>query len=436
MLAVLYSLNLVAAFALTFVPLWFSKRYLKLPWLNPYSIALAVTLPVQLMKLFAGPLLLLEEGGLFDPAYQFAVLMGSLLAVAQATGLVFFFQLFKAMRIEWHLPFQSRSISRKALRRAARLLLLIFAIALLLLASAEFGIQNWLANPREGYQLYRTGQGHWYAIATSTLGASFLLYFLARPQPGAVLMRTLVFLAFGYLLGSKFVLISIFAAGVTYLWFIHWRHLTKFLIFGMPFVFALAIWNLYLGIGADFELLTLVQYFDYYKNAADYYRMYLSGELPLFHGEILWTSLWSYVPRAVWTEKPVVYGVIIINEIFYPGAAELTMTPAFGGAVEQFADFGVIGVLLFGFLGPQALVVALLSYLIFVRPGFNLERMSMGMVAALVVQFAPAYGLYFPGALYVVLLGITMIVIAIGRVGWLPRGSRGVRSGRTRARVP
>ena len=415
MLELVYLANLGLALLLTLVPLWFSTRYLRLPALNPYSIALAISLPVQFMKLVVGPMLLID-GGLFDPSFQFALLMGNLLVFVQTSGMVLFFKIFKASRAERHLPFQDVVLSKRTLRIAARLFLVLFVVTFYLLASGEFGLVNWLANPREGYQFYRTGQGHWYAIAISSLSTSFLLYFLSDPAANSILRRTPLFLALGYLLGSKGILLSFFVAAITFLWFVKWPHLKSFILFGAPCAFGLAVWNLYLATGDGFEFNTIIEYFDFYKNAADYYRDYLAGHLDLYWGELTLSSLWSYVPRVLWPDKPVVYGIILIDEIYYPGAADLTSTPAFGGGVEQFADFGIPGLVLFGFFSAQSILGALISYFSFCRPGLRFDRMTLATVALLLVQFAPGFGLFFPGLLYVSLLGVTLALVAGSRI--------------------
>ena len=43
----------------------------------------------------------------------------------------------------------------------------------------------------------------------------------------------------------------------------------------------------------------------------------------------------------------------LVNEHFFPGAAEATHTPAFGGPVPYFADFGLIGVIVYSFFNFQ-----------------------------------------------------------------------------------
>ena len=411
---ILYIANLAIAFALLLWPLWFSRRYLHLPFLNPFTIVLVIGMPAQLMKLFAGPLILIDEG-LFDPGYQYALLMGSLLVMAQTGGLIFFYHWFRRTRIDRQLPLQSIVLSSRDLARGAWFFAVVCLGALYMLASAEFGVLNWLANPRTGYQLYREGQGHWYALAISALATSMVLAFLTRPKARSLLWQAPLYLALAYLLGSKTSLLAIFTSLLIFLWFLRWKHLTRLMILGAPVIFLLLVWNLYLAIADAFDLQAVFEYFDYYKNAADYYSEVLAGNIDLYHGEITSTSLWAYVPRAIWPSKPFVYGILIVNEIFYPGQAELTNTPAFGGAVEQFADFGVPGVLVFGFFSVQSLVTALMSYLIFKRPGVRLNKVTLATVVLMIVQFAPGFGTFFPGALYLALLGVVVIILRLLR---------------------
>ncbi|MFZ2649345.1 MAG: hypothetical protein WA210_04470 [Burkholderiaceae bacterium] len=412
-MALLYAINIAAAVALLFWPAWFARVHLRLPWVNPFTILLTIALPVQIMKLFGGPLVLIDAG-LFDTGYQYALLMGNLHVLAQTAGLVFFYGVFGMLRIDQQLPLRGVVLSRRDLRRGARAFLLLFAVSLFLLASAEFGVINWFVNPREGYQLYRTGQGHWYALAVTALSTAFLLAFLARPAPKALLFNMLVYIALGYLLGSKGMLLAIFGSALAFLWFLRWPYLGRFILLGTPALFGLLLVNLFL-MADGFDLQAILEYFDFYKNAADYYNGYLAGEVRLFLGEITWSNVWGYVPRAIWPDKPVVYGILLVNEIFYPGQAELTNTPAFAGAVEQFADFGVAGVLVFGFFSSQSIVNALLAYLIFRRPGIRFDQITLATVLLMLVQYAPAFGSYFPAGLYLLLLFAVLVVLRLLR---------------------
>jgi len=329
--------------------------------------------------------------------------------------LIFFYRLFEGMKFERILPFRHRLMSSKEIKRGEWLFLCIFLLAFYLLASAEYGLGNWLANPRIGYQLFRSGQGHWYSIAISAMSVAMVLACLSNPTPMSLLRVLVVYLAFGYLIGSKGFLLNIFATSLVFLWFIRWRYLSLTLIIGGLTIFLLMAWNLFLASPDTFELQSLITYFDYYRNAADYYNEYLSGQLSLFHGDIAISSLWAYVPRFIWPEKPFAYGIVLVNEIFWPGQAALTNTPAFGGAVEQFADFGFIGVLIYGFFSFQSISIALISNLIYRRPGVDINRVTLLTIVLMIIQFSPGFGAFFPGIFYGVLMALTIFGINLMR---------------------
>ena len=398
-----------------FWPAWFSRTQLHLTWINPFTILMTITLPVELLKLIGGPIVLIDDG-IFDSGYQYAVLMNNISIVMQTLSLTFFFHFFRVIRADRFLPLRRLTLRRRDLKRVACSFFILFLSFLYLLASAEFGTLNWLMNPREGYQLYRTGQGHWYALAISSLSVSFLFSLFGAPKPRAVLRTTVFYIGSAWLLGSKGILLSIFGFALVFLWFLQWRHLARFVVFGTPVLFALLVANLYLALADGFELRSILEYFDYYKNAADYYTSYANGELSLFYGKVLSSQLWNYVPRFFWPDKPTIYGILYVNELFYPGQAEVTNTPAFGGAVEQFADFGITGVFGFGLINAASIISALLFYFIYRRPGINLHKVTMATVLLMLAQYAPAFGSFFPGGLYVILIVIIMVMIRIIRV--------------------
>jgi hypothetical protein len=415
----LYVLNLALAAAVLFVPAWFSRRYLGLPLLNPITITMLVWLPFELMKLLIGPAVLID-GGLWDSGFQYAILMANVFALSQTAGMVFFFKVAGAVRVDRYLPFRDMYMSPKHLARASYVFLAIFVFAFVSLANAELGVLAWLQNPRLGYQTYRVGQGHWYALAMSALAGATLLSFVATPRTWLVMAKSIVFLYLAYLLGSKGVMLGYFIAALVVLWFIRPRYVITALIMGAPVIFAVMVWNLYLALSNAFELQSIIEYFDYYRNGADYYRAVLNGEIPLFHGQVFVSSFWSYVPRALVPDKPFVYGVLHVNEIFFPGAAEETNTPAFGGAVEQYADFGAIGVVLFGFFSGQSTLNALLYYLVFRTPGFTLKRVTLGALIAFLALAAPNFGGFFPGALYWLFLAAVAVLIRAARLRLTP----------------
>lgn len=411
----LYALNLTAVALLTLWPLWFSRMQLGLRWVNPFAIALLMVVPFEAMKLVGGPLFLVE-GGLLNSGYQFAILMTNVQLLCQWVGAALFLELFRTLRLTRRWRDHGQPLDTRAMPAASAVCLLLSLAAWVLLASSDFGIAAWLANPREGYQLHRTGSGHWFALSITFLAASMLLSFLSRPTPAAILLKAPLFVVLAYFTGSKGVMLSLFTTAMVFLAFLAWKPLPRFLGIGIPLILALLVYNLFLARGDVLTLQSVFEYFDYYKNAAMYYSDYLRGQTRYFWGEIAWTSYASYMPRALWPDKPVVYGILLVNEIYYPGQAELTNTPAFGGAVEYFADFGVPAVALSGLFSSISILTAFAGHMLFGRSSASVRRPTVPFVAALTLQFVPAFGMFFPGALYGVLLALLLLVVAAHRM--------------------
>jgi hypothetical protein len=171
------------------------------------------------------------------------------------------------------------------------------------------------------------------------------------------------------------------------------------------------IFNLFLALGSDFYFKSIIEYFDHYINGASYYRSFYNGEVKLLYGEVFLTSFWDYIPRFIYPEKPVVYGKIIINELFFPGQAELTNTPAFGGAVTEFSDFGWFGLIFFGFFRQDTFLFALTGYWFYCNPKVTWDRISVATAVLLIAMYAPGYGAFFPFGLQLVLTFITLFTV-------------------------
>ena len=88
----------------------------------------------------------------------------------------------------------------------------------------------------------------------------------------------------------------------------------------------------------------------------------------------------------------------------------MTNTPAFGGAVPQFADFSWAGIIFYGFFSSKSILIAFFTYLIFRSPVVNFHNPSVLMIILLIMQFSFGFGTYFPGFLYVFLV---MAIISI-----------------------
>jgi hypothetical protein len=410
MLEFIYVLNVLLALTLICWPIWFARKYLGLSYINPLSIHVVITLPVELMKLIVGPMFSIESG-LFDIGYQYAVAATNLHTASGVLGCIFFFKLFGFYRIESLLPFLKARLSPVKLNYFSNFYLFLFATFFFLLASNEFGVVNWILNPREGYQLYRTGQGHWFALAIYALSVSFYLRCLSYRNTNKIIRAAIFYFCISYLLGSKGVMLWYFESTLIILWLVGYKKLKIIAIIGLPLIFATMVFNLFLALGTTFDLNSIIEYFDFYTNGASYYRAFHYEEISLFYGDVFLSSFWEYIPRFIWPDKPVIYGITMINEIFYPGQAELTNTPAFGGAVTQFADFGWLGLVVFGFFGSNALIFALCGYWFYCKPKVAWHQISPITAILLIGMYAPGFGAFFPIGFQVLLVLFTFFVI-------------------------
>lgn len=160
------------------------------------------------------------------------------------------------------------------------------------------------------------------------------------------------------------------------------------------------------------DIFYVIAYFDYYVNSAMYFQAYFKGEIDLFYGKIWLTSFYGYVPRALFPEKPYVYGFLYVNEFFYPGLAEESHTPAFGGPIEAFADFGFIGVILFELFNFKTILNTILLYLLYKNIDLQSIRSNSNNLYLFIWMLAPAYMTFFGSVYSVVLFVIIMKVIS------------------------
>ena len=379
-----------------------------LPYLNPLTIIMIATLPVEVMTMFVGPLFF-EIDLMSDIGYQHALLANNIFILFQTLGLVSFYKLFKYLQIYKKIPYQRQILSKLNLVYANWVFIGIFLISMYFLASAEFGVINWMINPREGYQGYRSGYGPLYALSMSSLAVAVILACLRKMKPVRLIFTLIMYMPLAYMLGTKAAFLNLFLTVAIMIWFTRWKWFSPFMLIGTVLIFILMLFNFYMSNG-NINLITIGAYFDHYRNAADYYNQYLSGDIDLFYGDIFTTSYYSYIPRAIWPDKPYAYGAVLVNEIFFPGAAARTNTPAFGGAVPQFADFSWAGIIFYGFFSSKSILTAFFTYLIFKSPLVDFRNPSILMIILLIMQFSLGFGRFFPGFLY---LFLVMAIISI-----------------------
>lgn len=317
--------------------------------INPLVIVFLSQLPVDVFKVVIGPSFLLD-GGVTDIYYNLAIVYTTLGLLADYVLLRVVFMI--SNRYHILIPTFNFRVRLQRMKFAAILFYGMFLVSFVLLASSSFGVVNWIRDPRAGYQFHRMGAGQFWLFAISFLSVSFALMclYIRRTFPLIILLFLIVSSA--YLLGSKGIILDFFIFFLIILWVREFKYLRLFFFLGVPFALLLMLLNFFSSGGVNSDMTSVFTYFDYYVNAAMYYQAYYTGKIDLFYGKIFFTEFWNLVPRGLYPNKPYVYGITHVNEFFFPGAAEETNTPAFGGPVNYFADFGVLGVILCSLLNP------------------------------------------------------------------------------------
>ena len=410
----LYSFNLIISVLLLFAPLWWSRRLLGQNWLNPISLMVIVWMPVDLFRLFVGQLFInntsLVLSNMMDPAFQFAVLMTNLQQVISLAMMFFIARLRITRDAPYLIPRMGR-YSLGDLRHFGRFFFMLYVIAFLWLAMSTGGIGSWLEDIRGSYMEKRDGNGVFYAAAVSFLSISYFFEGVSSSRSLVFALRSLVYFVAIYILGSKGFVLQFF---IFCLIIIHrqgqWS-VGRGLLISMPAAFVLLLIN-FVSQRDTLDFAGIAEYFNYYPNAAMYYADYFRGALPLFEGKVFLTSFWEYVPRSLFPDKPYVYGILHVVEIYYPGGAESGNTPAFYGGVPQFADFGFPGVLLFALFNWAPLIYfAGLRYTLKDRAFLNKGPMSGRTIIVSLLLFAPAFGSFLPMGLIVILLLLIVCTI-------------------------
>lgn len=407
---ILYTLNLAVAISFILAPIWWSRRLLDQDWLNPVSLVVICMLPVDLFRLLVGQLFRGE--GLMESAYQFAVLMTNL---QQSVGLIILIiasKLAVTRRLPYMLP-RMGQYSPKTLRRISLVFLLLYVAAFLILASRTGGVMDWLSDIRGSYIRKRDGNGPFYAAAVSFLSIAYLFEGVSNPRSLSFTLRSAVFFVAIYILGSKGFILQFFVFYLIIILRQGRAQVGRVLLIALPAAFLLLLIN-FASQRETLDFAGVAEYFDYYPNAAMYYADYFNGAIQLFDGKVFLSSLWEYAPRSLFPDKPYVYGILHVVEIYYPGGAETGNTPAFYGGVPQFADFGIPGVLLFALLNWTPLVYfAGLRYALKDRVFLNPGPMTGRAIIISMLLFAPAFGTFLPTGLIAMLL---LFIISVSKL--------------------
>lgn len=356
---------------------------------NPVTIYFWLSLPIEVFKIAIGPIILTTES--LDFFYIGIGIYFSTLSIILETGVLFFVsKIIKRYKIGFKFNFKSLKTKNINFTFLSAIFFFLYLISFYLLASKQFGFINWIINPRTGYQLYREGAGQFWVFSVSFLALSFALIMLKNHS---MTFRAILFTVYAYcayLLGSKGMVVEYLIFFILMLYLYKNENIKKILVFVTPLILIIILYNFYTSVeNLDFE--SVASYFTYYTNSGMYFKEYYSGKIGLFYGKLIISDFWAMLPRALFSNKPYVYGILEINEYFFPGAAEMTNTPAFGGPILYFADFGLMGVILFTLFNP-VVIIRSLFYMITLR-NFDLEliKSNFSILFLFLVFFAPYF---------------------------------------------
>jgi len=402
----IYCINIIAFVFLYFAPSLYLTKKFKLDIYNPLLISVAVSFATDLFRVLIGPIFGIKDG-LFNNYYQYALFINNTQLLMNLILSIAFTKLFyKDKKLEYNLE---RIKSTKIYNRQnciiySFILLCIAILFFIILANKSYSVIEWIKNPRLGYQLHRTGAGAFYAFYLFFLSVSFTVAIVYAKNNVSRICLFIFYLFFIRLLGSKGQYLYFFITLYSVLWFNKYKYLKILLLLGLPIIAILMLLNF-----NSTNLISIFKYFDQYVNSSKYYEYYFNYKIPLLDGKIMLTNLWSYVPRSFYPDKPIIYGILYINEIFFPGQAAKTNTPEFGGPVALFADFGFWGVVFFSLINVSLLISIFCKYNIFKKYNYESIKSNSLLFLLFLSTFAPSF-LRFFGFPYTLILIIFIYI--------------------------
>lgn len=231
-----------------------------------------------------------------------------------------------------------------------QLFVILVSIALFILLARTSGAgMLWVTSPRVAYQGYREGVGYFFLLLQWTLLGTLAYYIMTkRPRLTGLVISVFLYVLAAYFTGSKNnILAGLIISGAYYNFFI--KKLSGTQIFVALIGILASFWYLLISQGSYTDIVSAISYFrDYAYTTAQFLMRFDEFKLQWGHGFI--SDFWFYVPRALYPGKPFEYGVLLIHETLYPGAAELGHTPGVLPWALSYLDFGAVGVFIAGVL--------------------------------------------------------------------------------------
>jgi hypothetical protein len=244
-----------------------------------------------------------------------------------------------------------------------------------------------LTNPRLGYQAFREGFG---SIWVFYITAVSVLFYIVAIKREINLKKIFFFTILMYFTGSKKLILDVFIKSLlVYLW--SGKKIKKWQIVLAGFLLIVLMLKLFGQFGASQDFLQRVKsYFDFMYYANKVFTDYANGTLEHTYGSISLSGFWSYVPRAIYPDKPFAYGSTTLVEMYMPGLAATGHTPSFGMFTAEFVDFGWFAPL---FSISSGVIINTIALSIIVT---NANVSKNAQTAAMLFILAPGYGFHLP----------------------------------------
>jgi hypothetical protein len=211
---------------------------------------------------------------------------------------------------------------------------------------------RWITDTRNAYINNRSGAGPFFA-ATQWFLVFALLYCLWSRRPAR--LRSLCLLPLPFVVAASFtgskgnILIMLMVCTIYYNFRVRAIPLRAYFLM-IPAVLGLFVLLLRLqGFQTAEGVVALVYFKDYFDTVVQFLARF--DEFGFHYGAAMLSDLWSYVPRALYSDKPYEYGVTLVHRVLFPGAAQTGNTPGILPWATAYLDFGAAGVFLWGAWG-------------------------------------------------------------------------------------
>ena len=264
----------------------------------------------------------------------------------------------------------------------------------LLMATSGAGFL-WITDSRTAYINNKTGVGVLWILTYSCLALAYIFALFLNSNPASVTMSTLrshiwamlklliPYCAVVYFLGSKQLIISLGVIGLVFFNYVLYPVQPRVFFFlvtlGLLVILALQIVQ-----GTAKSLADAIIYGDYFQNTSKFLQRF--DEFGGYkYGGIAISNLWSYIPRALYPDKPNAYGSLLVDQIIYPGSADAKYFPGMAPWVGDYLDAGIVGTALSG-----------VETGLFMGWAHNYYRKHSNNVIRFIVLLQIGFGLLFP----------------------------------------